>query len=132
MSSKNRLTDELCYQYFREQNTPSHVIAHCEAVSDVAVKVGEQMVKAGHSLDLELIRMAGLIHDVCRVEQDHEKAGAEFLLEKGYPEEAEIVRAHMRYHFRPIAEFCEADAVCLADRVVKRISMWELTAGWII
>lgn len=119
MSETKKLTEKECYEMFRANNTPDHVIAHCRAVSDTAVAIAAELNRHGHDLDLELIRYAGLIHDVNRVSDHHEVVAADMLDREGYHREAAIVRVHMRYDFDPFDRLNETDMVCLGDRVVK-------------
>lgn len=119
MSADKRLTEDICYEMFREYNTPDHVIAHCQAVSETAVRIAEELNKHGFDLDLDLIKYSGLIHDVARVQEDHDKVGAEILEAAGFNAEAAIVRVHMRYDFDDFKDINETDMVCLGDRVVK-------------
>ena len=114
-----RLTTEDCNHYFEKYKTPPHIIAHCKAVSDTAVTIGSELVKHGVSLDTELLRNAGLIHDVLRMEKNHDVAAAEMLEKDGYPYEAEVIRHHMTKHYAPVNELTESDILCLADRVVR-------------
>ena len=118
MNTKKRLDREQCYRYFREYNTPPHVILHCQAVSDTAVRIAEHLNRCGLGLDVELIRYSGLIHDMARVYPDHETVAADRLREDGYEEEAAIVQRHMKHPFTSVAELKEVDLVCLGDRTV--------------
>lgn len=105
---------------YKKWNTPDRVKAHCKAVSDVGVKLAEELNKHGYSLDLELIKAAGLIHDVARIYENHDEIGYRILVELGYEDEAAIVRVHMKYpKFNDVEHLDECDIVCLADRVVK-------------
>lgn len=119
MSTKKRLTEKECYEMFRQYKTPDHVIAHCRAVSDTAVAIGRQLNEHGFDLDLDLIKMAGLIHDVARTDEHHEIIAADMLEKAGFTEEAAIVRVHMRYDFNSLENINETDIMCLGDRVVK-------------
>ncbi|WP_330672123.1 TIGR03960 family B12-binding radical SAM protein [Aminicella lysinilytica] len=119
MSANKRLTEKECYEMFRAYNTPDHVIAHCRAVSDTAVAIGRQLNDHGFDLDLDLIKMAGLIHDVARTNEHHEIIAADMLEKAGFTEEAAIVRVHMRYDFNSLDKINETDIMCLGDRVVK-------------
>ncbi len=116
---KKRLTEEACRDLYRQYGTPEHVIRHCEAVSMVAVTIGKQLNGCGYSLDVPLIKGAGLIHDVARLSEDHGHVAAKILDELGYHDEADIVREHMIYDFHDFAHLNETDLVCLADRLVK-------------
>ena len=110
---------EQCMQYLKEYNTPAHVIGHCKAVAETAYKIARELNKHGYDLDLDLIMAAGLTHDIARVEDEHWNRGAEFMAERGWLDEAEIIRVHMHYSpFSPLKELNETDMICLADRTV--------------
>ena len=66
-----RITKDEINKLYEEWKTPDHVKAHCRAVSNVGVKLAEELNKHGYSLDLELIRGTGLIHDVARTHENH-------------------------------------------------------------
>lgn len=108
-----------CMQYLKDYGTPAHVIGHCRAVAETAYKIAGELNKHGYDLDLDLILAAGLCHDIARVEDEHWNRGAEFMAEKGWIAEAEIIRVHMHYSpFSPLEELTETDMICLADRIV--------------
>lgn len=111
---------EECLQLLRNYQTPGHVVRHCIAVADTAVKIGKALNQHGHHLDIGLILAAGLIHDIARVEDEHWEKGYELARNLGYEQEAAIIKVHMRYSpFSCVGEVNETDLVCLADRVVK-------------
>lgn len=107
-----------CEQLLNEYGTPEHVKGHCRAVAETAYIIGIALNEKGLKLDLDLILAAGLLHDIARVEEKHEKAGAQIIEEKGYDAEAVIIKAHTRYDFSPDKPIDETDLVCLADRLV--------------
>ena len=110
---------DLCMQYLKEYNTPVHVIGHCRAVAETAYRIAEELNKHGYDLNLDLILAAGLTHDSPRVEDEHWNRGAEFMAERGWLEEAEIIRVHMHYSpFSELKDLTETDMICLADRTV--------------
>jgi len=106
-------------QLYVECSTPAHVILHCREVTKVAYGLAERLNRCGYHMDLELIRGAGLAHDIARTCEEHWNVGADILLGKGYPQEADIVRHHMFYQFNPVDRLTETDMVCLGDRLVK-------------
>ncbi len=116
---KNRLTEKECYELFRKYETPEHIKQHCRAVSDTAVVIASQLNRHGYNFDLEKIRVSGLIHDVVRLQEPHAEEGAKILESIGYPEEAGIVRGHMRHRLTSLKDATELDMVCLGDRLVK-------------
>jgi uncharacterized protein len=113
------LTQSMCLDFLRDFGTPDHVVAHCIAVADTAKNIGEALNNAGFSLDTRLIETAGLLHDMARTEDKHWEVTADFLQQRGFEEEADIIRVHMHHHFPD--DPClsnETDLVCLADRLV--------------
>lgn len=107
-------------ELFKEFKTPEHVQQHCNEVARVAVLIGKKLNEHGYHLDIDEIRGAALVHDLVRVQPDHDLRCAEILETKGYPEEAGLVRHHMKYYpFNDAAHVDEQDILCLADRVVK-------------
>ncbi|MGI6211058.1 MAG: TIGR03960 family B12-binding radical SAM protein [Anaerovoracaceae bacterium] len=118
MNSK-RLTEQEIYKLFRKYETPPHVIRHCRAVSDAAVRIAARLNQNGYAFDIDLIRRTGLVHDLMRTSEHHEIAGAEVLEGLGYHREAEIVRQHMTHRFGSFREATELDIVCLGDRTVR-------------
>lgn len=114
-----RITEDECRQLYKEYNTPPHVIRHCEAVSMVAVKIGEALNKSGLNLDIDLVKGAGLAHDIARAGDEHWIVGANILEDLGYKDEADIVRVHMFYNFNSFDKLNETDLVCLGDRLVR-------------
>ncbi len=113
-----RLSDSKIQDFYKKLNTPEHVIRHCKGVSDAAVKIASALNGAGFSLDLELLRAAGLAHDMCRVWENHGEEAARILREEGYPEEAALIEHHMHYSFGDPKEANETDILSLADRLV--------------
>jgi uncharacterized protein len=43
-----------------------HVVEHCKAVSSFAVEVAKELKKTGKSVDMELVEIGGLLHDIGR------------------------------------------------------------------
>jgi len=113
-----RITEAECEALYEEYRTPPHVIAHCRAVSYVAYEIARLLNQRGMNLDLDLIKGAGLAHDVARVQEKHWEVGADILAARGYTDEAAIVRVHMNYPLNDFAHLNETDMVCLGDRLV--------------
>ena len=117
---KTRITEEEVRKLYEKYGTPDHVKAHCRAVADTGGKLADSLNKHGYNLDLDLIKGAGLAHDVARTGEEHWNVGADALEALGYCDEAKIIRVHMFYSpFNPVDKLNECDIVCLADRLVK-------------
>ena len=117
---RKRITEEEVNKLYEEFKTPPNVINHCQAVTMVASGIAAALNEHGFDLDLELIRGAGLTHDVARTLARHWDVMADKLVEMGYFQESVIVRNHMRgmgYH--DIKDVSEMDMIWLGDRLVK-------------
>lgn len=117
--NENRYPDEeKCWKIIERIQTPSHVVRHCVAVADTGVAIAEALNKHGKNLSIPLVRAAGLLHDVLRVEKKHWEAGARLVLDYGYPEVADIVDAHMNYiPAVPVYDVDEKSIICLSDKL---------------
>lgn len=114
------ITKELAIQLFEKNQTPSHVIRHCMAVSRVSVILATELNKCGYTLSIEVIEGAAMLHDIARVKEDHGAVGAEIAEEQGFSKEAFIIKEHMHYNITSdINQLKEIDLVCLGDRMVK-------------
>lgn len=116
---RKRITKEECEELYEAHQTPARVIRHCKAVSETAVEIGKALNNHGYQLDIDLIRGAGLAHDIARAQDRHWDIGAEILNDLGYEDEAKIVAVHMTYDFHSFDQLNETDLVCLGDRLVK-------------
>lgn len=106
--------------FLRVYNTPPHVVRHCIAVTDAALKIAAALNEHGYRLDLELIRAAGLLHDISRVKEKHWEVGARLVRNWGYIEEADIIQVHMTYSkYSPVERLNETDIVVIGDRIVR-------------
>ncbi|MBQ4650841.1 MAG: HD domain-containing protein [Firmicutes bacterium] len=114
-----RISEDEVKQLYNQFETPAHVIRHCRAVANAALKVSAELNKHGHSFDLDLIWGSGLAHDIARTSEDHGGVGADALDKLGYHDEADIVRVHMFYAIETIDNLTEKDMVCLGDKLIK-------------
>lgn len=122
-------TEEQCRKILDRMGTPSHVIRHCEAVTGTAVRIAEALNEKGCRFSIPLIRGAGLLHDALRVQKKHWEAGADMALIYGYPEVADIIRAHMNYiPSVPVFDITEKDIVCLSDKLRQEDKLVTLEA----
>lgn len=117
-------SDRQIQNWREEVFLPYPVVRHCDTVADVAVRLAAELCRRGQIVRPEALRMAAAAHDVLRfvdfhrgaahIEQEinprhaqkweevksqypklrHEAAAARFLVGKGFPELAEIVRVH--------------------------------------
>jgi uncharacterized protein len=80
---------EQALQLLRENQCPVKVIKHCKAVAKLALETAEACREKGLKVDLELVEIGALLHDIGRSKThtvQHAIAGAEILKAAGLPE----------------------------------------------
>jgi uncharacterized protein len=90
---------EQAIQLLYESQCSVKVIKHCKAVAKVALETAEACKKRGFSVDLELVEIGALLHDVGRSKTHtvhHAIAGVEIAQAAGLPKSViSIIRRHV-------------------------------------
>ena len=74
------------------------VIEHCQTVKRKAVEIAERISENRHPVDLSLVRIGALLHDIGRAKThgiEHGVIGAEILREMGLGEFAKFAENHL-------------------------------------
>lgn len=78
---------------------PADVIKHCEAVAELAVKIAKKCIENGVSVNVELVHIGALLHDIGRSRTHsvhHAIVGAEIARSLGLPEKiVAIIERHI-------------------------------------
>ncbi len=86
-------------QYLRKSGCSRNVINHCKSVAELAVEIAEACKKKGLDVDLQLVEIGGLLHDIGRAETHsvhHAVVGAEIAKSLGLPESiTSIIKRHV-------------------------------------
>ncbi|NMA38187.1 MAG: HD domain-containing protein [Papillibacter sp.] len=114
-----------CEALLNSAKLPLKVIEHCRAVAELSYKIAVIMNGKGCRLDPELCRRAGLLHDICRIEKDHDVRAYELLIREGYLREAEITLSHMGKYISA-DNISEKEIVYLADKLIMGTSVVTL------
>jgi putative nucleotidyltransferase with HDIG domain len=118
---------EKCMEMLAENHNPPNVVKHSLLVNRVANYLAKKIKEAGKEVSLSLVDRASLLHDVAKyrtLDSDirHGEAGYELLMERGYPEIAEIVREHALSEIldRNMLKSLESRIVYYADKRVRK------------
>lgn len=99
---------------------PDKGLAHGCLVAEVAVALCMAVKSnSGRTLDPELCRVSGWLHDIAKGHPNHEAEGARWLSELGFDRVAEIVAAHRDLDWTPSMAISEREIVHLADKLVR-------------
>jgi uncharacterized protein len=119
------LTEAEALGLLKKEKLPQNIIEHCRAVSKKAVQIAEAIKKNGWDVDVELVRIAGLLHDLGRSrthEIEHGIESGKILRELGYPEIAQTAERHCTLLFKriPLEDMSiEEKIICYADGVIE-------------
>ena len=119
--------DERCALILENCGQPERVKAHCRAVAEASYELARKLNEKGLSLDAELCRRGGLLHDIRRTERWHSQKAMLCLLEEGLRPEALLVGAHMGEYI-DTDRIAEKEVVYLADKITRgtqRVSVAE-------
>jgi putative nucleotidyltransferase with HDIG domain len=111
--------DECRVLMTRVAAVPPAVWQHCRAVTEVALSLAGAANSRGARLNLDLVRAAGLLHDIAKTKADHASAGAQLLAGLNYPRVAAAVAVHMDLDTDPDQPLDEAQLVFLADKLFE-------------
>lgn len=79
---KQPITSKEALKLLHRAGCSPQVIQHCKAVSKLAVSLATKLKRRGAKVDVELVRIGGLLHDIGRSKThkiDHALVGAEIL-----------------------------------------------------
>ena len=105
---------------------------HSRTVAGVARRLGAALSASGSSLDLDLLTAAGLLHDVCKGQEDHARQAAAWLQGNGFPEVAAVVAVHTDILWKEGDRVDESALMHLADKIVQGdriVTLAERKAG---
>jgi uncharacterized protein len=92
------LTREQALQILREVSCSSGVVNHCLAVEREALKIAREIQDNGHPIDLKLVEIGALLHDVGRSRThgvSHGVIGGEILRSRGLGEFVGFAENHL-------------------------------------
>jgi putative nucleotidyltransferase with HDIG domain len=92
-------TPERARQILAELEIPAGIVSHSEGVARVAIEAGRLVAATGTPVDLELLEVAALLHDIDKPQirrggGEHGIVGAKLLLVMGYAELAMPIASH--------------------------------------
>ncbi|MCC8128026.1 MAG: HD domain-containing protein [Clostridiales bacterium] len=97
---------EVCEKLWEKYHTPEPVIRHSRIVAAVAQEMADCLIAAGCPVDRRLVYGSACMHDVARAQKGHDRVGAQWMRDEGYPEVAEII---LRHHDRWLEESVMGD-----------------------
>ena len=113
------VSDARCEELFDLAQTPDNVRAHCATTAAICERMARRLNEHGYSLDVQLCRSGGMLHDIKRVERNHSRRGAEFLRAQGLDALAQIVHEHDGFFGIYPTDFTEESIVCFADKLAQ-------------
>jgi uncharacterized protein len=127
---------EQAKELLRKNKCPPQVIKHCIAVADIAVETARELAGRGLKVDIELVEIGALLHDLGRSKNhtvNHALIGAQIAQSMSLPEQViNIIKRHVGAGITTEeAEFLgwpkdiympqtlEEKIVCYADKLIE-------------
>jgi uncharacterized protein len=128
--TKGEITPEQTAELLQEFRVPNHIIAHSKKVAEVACFLASELNKVGYALELSLVEVGALLHDIARIHSietgdDHTSVGGTWLKEKGFDRVADIVRHHVHFPDEEM-RISEVAVVNYADKRVMETTIVDL------
>jgi uncharacterized protein len=128
--TKGEITLEQTAELLQEFRVPKHIIAHSKKVAEVACFLASELNKVGYALELSLVEVGALLHDIARIHSiemgdDHTDVGGTWLKEKGFHRVADIVRHHVHLPDKEM-RISEVAVVNYADKRVMETTIVDL------
>jgi uncharacterized protein len=99
VSEQNVPTQAEALNFLLKANCSESVIEHCKTVSKFAVKIAKVFKKKGFNVDVQLVEVGALLHDIGRSKThkvDHGKVGGEIARTLGLPNSVvQIIERHV-------------------------------------
>lgn len=113
---------EECMRIMEEHKMPSNIKAHSLKVRDVSVFLTKELNKKGKSLNMELIEVSALLHDIAKIyclnsKERHNEVGADLLRTMGYEKVADVVEQHINL-WKKYKKLVEEEIVNYSDKRV--------------
>ena len=90
---------ETTIRLLERSGCPPNVIQHCKTVAKLAVKIAGTLQKKGYNINIELVEIGALLHDIGRSKThsvDHAIIGAKIAKSAGLPDEiTRIIERHV-------------------------------------
>jgi uncharacterized protein len=93
-----RMNRKEALELLRSVGCSRQVIQHCLAVARKALKIAERVKACGHPVDLRLVELGALLHDIGRAvthDISHGVEGGKILRERGLKELARFAECHL-------------------------------------
>ncbi|WP_455538887.1 DVU_1551 family NTP transferase [Terrisporobacter sp.] len=119
-SYENReiLSYEDCINLLDYFDLPKSIVKHCEKVKEICIDLSEAINKYENCINIDLIKSAALLHDIKRLEKEHDKKGAKLLKDLGYDNISLLVKYHMKLENYMEDEINEKSILYFADKLV--------------
>jgi len=111
--------DEECRALLEIYRMAPERVRHSYKVAGVAVALARALEAAGHKVDLEIVRVAAVLHDIAKGRRKHDIEGGALLRGLGFGKVADVVAVHSDLAGGDLALSLESKMVYLADKFVR-------------
>ncbi len=120
-----QLTRKEALNLLKKYNIKGNILKHSLAVNKFAISLANRLIDRGKKVDMYLVDIGNLVHDIGRVESDnmkkgHAEVGYDIMIKEGYLNIVEIVRKHgLNSILKDELKTIEEEIVYYADKRVE-------------
>ena len=93
------------------------VVKHGRFVARIGQVIGNQLIRSGWQVNVDLIVAGGVLHDIGKGEKDHAAFGADLLKKLGFANVSRVIASHMDLAFAKGDPVTEREVIYLADKM---------------
>jgi putative nucleotidyltransferase with HDIG domain len=112
-------TQQECLAIMEKNKVDERIVKHCLAVSEILLKILDEISLSHLHFDKNRLLAAALLHDIARKEKNHAKVGADKLRTMGYDTLGNIIETHMDIEVNIDEKLTENELLFLADKIVS-------------
>ncbi|MBO6011154.1 MAG: HD domain-containing protein [Oscillospiraceae bacterium] len=110
--------ESFCLALLERSGLPQRKLDHSHAVALLSAEIARRLREKGYDTDVSLCYTGGLLHDICRNEHRHSRAGARYLRSLGLNAEARVCALHDGESVS-LDLSDPASIVCLVDKLLS-------------
>lgn len=119
-------TEEECTALLNKYVNNEKIIKHSVKVAELSLYLADILINKNINIDKELLKASALLHDIKRVEKNHDRVGGQFLKELGFKEVGKIIENHMNIVEVKKDGIDEEEILYLSDKLTKEDKIIKL------
>ncbi|MGB9680535.1 MAG: DVU_1551 family NTP transferase [Thermoanaerobacteraceae bacterium] len=115
-----------CFALLQYYSVSHKIKTHSKLVALLAETIAKSLNEKGLNINPDIVKAAGLLHDIVRYEENHDVKGAKILNDLGFIEVADAIHNHMDMCIKDSDPITPAEIVFIADKYTLEESFIDI------